>query len=455
MAQQLMPVYVALGDEMHCVEVSHLATVGELAASVPRQAATGVAIYFGGEMLDSTATLADAGIGAEARVEARVRGAVVIDTDGGRMYYGLDSSVRPSFMRAVVGYPRHPVASAGTQRGALFVGKTAFDRRGILTLHEIGLRGRIEGAPEHIARLWDMALVNLVAEDKKADEFPFLVAEGFLATACSRETIARAVFEGITSVPGLSIVPSPVLALAAAGCKAGIVLDCSGDYSAAAAVTSGRVLGQVQFKQGGRESMVTKLSGDLAVRGYSFQTSAEMEILRHILDTLCFVPPDPDFAKDMEEQYELPDGQVIHIGSEMYKVADALFSEEAGSVLLNLVVNAAQSCPELREELLRSVVICGRGAQLRGFGARLQNDLRKAAGPQCAVVNLPDPAEAAHDSASPTPGPLEALVWQGGALMGRGAAGAAGVGSMTAAEFDEKGPAGIHSKCAPLPEVAQ
>eukprot|EP01062_Namystynia_karyoxenos_P068958 TRINITY_DN640_c1_g1_i6.p1 TRINITY_DN640_c1_g1~~TRINITY_DN640_c1_g1_i6.p1 ORF type:complete len:726 (+),score=189.57 TRINITY_DN640_c1_g1_i6:124-2301(+) len=83
----LLPIYVDFGGETHCVEVSHLATVGELAAAVPGQGEMGVAIYFGGELLDNMTALADAGIGAEARVEAR-RGGVRIFAAAGFNSYG-------------------------------------------------------------------------------------------------------------------------------------------------------------------------------------------------------------------------------------------------------------------------------------------------------------------------------------------------------------------------------
>jgi actin, other eukaryote len=63
----------------------------------------------------------------------------------------------------------------------------------------------------------------------------------------------------------------------------------------------------------------------LKEKGFTFTTPAELEIVRDIKETMCYIVPDFEAAiKESEEShaceknYELPDGRKILIGSERF-----------------------------------------------------------------------------------------------------------------------------------------
>ena len=76
--------------------------------------------------------------------------------------------------------------------------------------------------------------------------------------------------------------------------------------------------------------MTDYLAKLLTERGHKFSTTSEREIVQHIKETQAYVAL--DFDKESknyaENEYKLPDGQVIKLGSERFRCAEALFQPE-------------------------------------------------------------------------------------------------------------------------------
>lgn len=81
--------------------------------------------------------------------------------------------------------------------------------------------------------------------------------------------------------------------------------------------------------------LTTYLQSLLKEKNLNFSTAAEMDIVKDIKETMCYVVGDYDAAmkeagetRACDKNYELPDGKKILIGNERFRCAEALFRPE-------------------------------------------------------------------------------------------------------------------------------
>jgi len=337
---------------------------------------------------------------------------VVIDNGSGTIKAGFAGEDLPkTFFSSFVGRPKHRRVLAGALEGDVFIGQRAQELRGLLKIRYPLEHGIITDWDD-MERIWQF----IYAEELKtlSEEHPVLLTEAPLNPKTNRDRAAQIFFETF-NVPALFMSIQAVLALFvlrasfsnpetshllmmgwvryASGRTTGIVLDSGDGVSHAVPVYEGFAMPSAirRIDVAGRD-VTEHLQVLLRKAGHVFHTSAEKEVVRLIKEKMCFVALDPK-KEEKEwagggmgriEEYKLPDGNTLKLGSERFRASEILFDPEIIGLeypgIHQIVVDAINRTDmDLRKALFGNIVMSGGSTLTKGFGDRLLGEIRRLA----------------------------------------------------------------------------
>jgi len=314
---------------------------------------------------------------------------LVVDNGTGFVKVGYAGSNFPEHVfPSIVGRPilRAEERASATAIKDIMIGDEAAENRNYLQISHPMEHGIIRNW-EDMKILWDYTFNEVMHVDTAGRKI--LLTEPPMNPKVNRQRMCQVMFEEY-GFGGVYVAIQAVLTLYAQGLTTGVVVDSGDGVTHIVPVYEGFALSQLtrRLDIAGRD--VTRyLIKLLLMRGYAFNRTADFETVRQIKEKLCYVSYDLDLDQRLSEEttvlvenYTLPDGRVIKVGSERFEAPECMFQpslvdlEQPGMAeLLFLTINSAAL--DVRGELYKHIVLSGGSSMYPGLPSRLEKEMKQ------------------------------------------------------------------------------
>ena len=344
-------------------------------------------------------------------------------------------TVIPSF----IGVPLLESTTSSAGLKSKYIGQEAWEKRPLLRCQYPIDRGVITNW-DAMEELWRHTFSNELRADPA--DHPVLLTEAVVDPKANREKMAEVMFETFNT-PAMDIAIQAILAKYASDRHMGLSVVSGDGVTHVVPYREGVVyrdaIQRVDF--GGRD-LTDFMARLLAGRGYEFAAGGGLVVSNDVKEKLCYVAEDFDAEmqkapSELERTYESPAGQVVTVGDERFRCAEALFQPSLMGVtavgIHEACINALTKCDvDLQRDLYGNILLSGGNTMFPGLETRLAKEMVRLAPPTMKVKVIAPPERKYY-------------AWIGGS---RFAYGLTLLNNwVTKEDFEEAGPAFVLTKC--------
>jgi len=219
-------------------------------------------------------------------------------------------------------------------------------------------------------------------------EHKIMLTEAAMNPKANRAKLLECMFETF-GFNGVHISMQAVLTLYSQGLLTGVVVDSGDGVTHIVPVYEGFALPQSirRLDVAGRH-LTEYLIKLLLLRGYTFNRTADFEVVREIKEKVCYMGYDLELEKKLAletttvmQSYTLPDGRVLKVGAERFEAPEALFNPTLLGIeskgLAELVFETINSSDmNVRPELYKHIVLSGGSTMYPGLPSRLEKEMK-------------------------------------------------------------------------------
>ncbi|CAJ0944841.1 unnamed protein product [Ranitomeya imitator] len=325
---------------------------------------------------------------------------VIFDNGSGICKAGLSGDNTPrSVISSVIGHARTGNRMLQANRKAYYVGEEAQTFRGILALTYPIEHGIVKSWPD-MEKIWKH--VYDCELRMQSNEHPVLLSEAPFNPSSNREMMAEVMFESF-NVPAMYMALQAALSLYASGHTTGLVVDIGDGVTSTFPIYEGSPLPHAgnRLNFAGRD-ITEYLTRLLMETKLSFVSSAEKDIAREIKEKLCYVALDPKEEAEKcpaegSEEYILPDGNVVTIGTQRFLAPESLFSPSTIGIdaqgLHKMIHESIYGCAiDVRRSLFNNILLSGASTLFPGLQDRIYKEIRTLA-PKTIQVKVIAPSD--------------------------------------------------------------